>query len=441
MSDHPLTSRVLGPVLLPDDDGFADEVLAYNRAVVHRPDVVVGATSTDDVVEAVRWAATQNLPLTVQATGHGARRPVMSGVMVTTRRITGVTVDAATGIATIGAGSAWTDVVPVADAAGLTPVAGASTHVGVVGYLLGGGLGPLARSHGFSSDRIESLTVVTGTGEVVEASATVAPDLFWALRGGRSGLGVVTQVRLRLASVPELYAGSLMFDTAHIPAVLRGWLDWTARADDATTTSAAIIRFPALDMVPPPLRGRTLLSLRFARPGDAQSGAEAAAPLRELAPVMVDDLDVLPAAHAERIHGDRVAPAPSWTRGLMLATSDDDLATTLLEHAGPDRDLPFLAVELRHVAGATARDVAAGSAVAGRGSAFVLGVLAVDPTTFETVLPAAAESFFGALAPWASEEMNPNFAGRGEAHWSAEASERLGDVRRSYDPEGVFSLP
>ena len=80
---------------------------------------------------------------------------------------------------------------------------------------------------------------------------------------------MVTQVRLHLASVPELYAGSLMFDTEHIPAVLRGWLDWTRRADHVTTTSAAIVRFPALEMVPPPLRGRTLLSLRFARPGDA----------------------------------------------------------------------------------------------------------------------------------------------------------------------------
>lgn len=441
MFDHPLTARVLGPVLVPGDDGFADEVLAYNRAVVHRPDLVVGATSTQDVVEAVRWAAMQRLPLSVQATGHGARRPVTSGVMVTTSRITGVAVDAETAVATIGAGSAWTDVVTAADPEGLTPVGGASTHVGVVGYLLGGGLGPLARSHGFSSDRIESLTVVTGTSEVVEASATEAPDLFWALQGGWSGLGVVTQVRLHLASVPELYAGSLMFDTEDIPAVLRGWLDWTARADGVTTTSAAIVRFPALEMVPPPLRGRTLLSLRFARPGDAESGVEAAAPLRELAPVMVDDLDVLPAAQAERIHGDRVAPAPSWTRGLMLATSDDDLSTTLLEHAGPGQDFPFLAVELRHVAGATARDVRGGSAVAGRGAAFVLGVLGVDPTTFETELPAAAESFFAALAPWAADEMNPNFAGRGQARWNAATADRLGDVRHTYDPAGVFALP
>ena len=76
MPRHPLIDRVLGPVLVPEEDGFADEVLAHNRSVVHRPDLVVGATSTQDVVEAVRWAAMQGLPLTVLATGHGVHRPV-----------------------------------------------------------------------------------------------------------------------------------------------------------------------------------------------------------------------------------------------------------------------------------------------------------------------------------------------------------------------------
>ena len=206
---HPLAPLVTGPVLTPDEEGFADEVVPHNRAVVNSPDVVVGATSTQDVVAAVRWAAEQGVPLTVLATGHGATTPVTSGVLLTTRRLGGVDVDPDTRVATIGAGARWTDVVPVADAHGLTPVAGSSTHVGVVGYLLGGGIGPFARSHGYSSDRLESLTVVTGTGDVVEASADEHPDLFWALRGGKVGLGVVTQVRLRLVALPELYAGSL----------------------------------------------------------------------------------------------------------------------------------------------------------------------------------------------------------------------------------------
>ena len=321
---HPLASLVTGPVLTPDEEGFADEVAPHNRAVVNSPDVVVGATSTQDVVAAVRWAAEQRVPLTVLATGHGATTPVTSGVLLTTRRLGGVEVDPDTRVATIGAGAAWTDVVPVADAHGLTPVAGSSTNVGVVGYLLGGGIGPFARSHGYSSDRLESLTVVTGTGEVVEASADEHPDLFWALRGGKVGLGVVTQVRLRLVAIPELYAGTLFFDAEHIETALRGWLAWTATADAETTTSAAIIRFPDFEAVPPFLRGRTALTLRVARPGDEAAGEAATAPLRALAPTFLDTVGVLPVARVPR----RSTTTPSTRRPAGCAGSCSATRTT-----------------------------------------------------------------------------------------------------------------
>ena len=437
---HPLASRVSGPVLTADDQGFADEVAPHNRAVVNAPDVVVGATSTADVVAAVRYAAEQGVPLTVLATGHGARIPVRGGVLLTTSRLGGVTVDQATRTATIGAGAQWSDVVPVTDAFGLAPVAGSSTHVGVVGYLLGGGIGPFARSHGYSSDLVESFTVVTGTGDVVEASTDEHPDLFWALRGGKNGLGVVTQVRLRLVEMPELYAGALFFDTEHVEAALRGWLAWTATADGATTTSAAIVGFPPFEAVPPPLRGRTALVLRFARPGDAATGEQVAASLRALAPTLLDTVGVLPVAQSALIHNDPTTPGPSWVRGIMLTHADDDLATAWLDRVGPGATHPFVAAELRHVAGATEADVPGGSAVAGRGAAFTLGLVGVDPAQFDTVMPQVADDIARAVEPWTAAELNPNFAGAGTPLWAPAIAERLEQVRRRYDPAGVFTV-
>ena len=435
---HPLTSRVICPVLLPDDPGFADEVAAHNRAVVHSPDVAVGASSTQDVVETVRWAADQGVGVTVLATGHGARTPVTSGVLLTTHRLDGVTVDPTTRVATIGAGSRWTDVIPVSDAHGLAPIAGSSTGVGVVGYLLGGGLGPFARSHGFSADLLESLTVVTGTAEVVEASADEHPDLFWALRGGQHRLGVVTQLRLRLVAMPSLYAGSLFFDAEHIEAALRGWLAWTATADPGTTTSAAIIGFPPFDAVPPFLRGKTVLVLRFARPGDEASGEAVAAPLRALAPTLADTVGVLPVSRAAEIHNDPTEPGPSWVRGIMLTHADDDLATAWLGLVGPGTEHPFIAAELRHVAGRTSVDVPGGSAVAGRGVAFTLGLVGVDPTQFATTMPTAGDAVAEAVRPWTAAELNPNFAGAGTPVWEGATTARLTRVRQEYDPAGVF---
>lgn len=50
-------SEIHGPVLRPGDDAYVAEVTGFNLAAIHRPDIVVGARDTDDIVTAMRWAA------------------------------------------------------------------------------------------------------------------------------------------------------------------------------------------------------------------------------------------------------------------------------------------------------------------------------------------------------------------------------------------------
>jgi FAD/FMN-containing dehydrogenase len=428
--------------LSPDHPDFAATVVPHNRAVTHTPDRAVAVTSTDDAVAAVRLAREQGLPVQVQATGHGALAPVTSGLLVATAGLDSVRVF--DGHARLGAGVRWGAVVGPAAEQGLAPVAGSAPTVGAAGYLLGGGLGPLARSHGFSSDYLVGATVVTGRGDVVDAGDPAHADLLWALRGGKYGLGLVTELRLRLAVLSRLYAGSLFFDTGDIAAAFRGWLAWTADADPRVTTSAAVINFPPFDAVPPPLRGRRLLSVRFAFPGPAAEGEELAAPLRALAPVHLDALGDLPVTDIAKIHNDPTDPAPSWAHGALLDSADDDLATAWLEQAAT---APFVAVELRHIGAATRRDVDGGSAVGGRTASYTFSAVGVDPSGFAAAMPAAAQRFDEALGPWLSAENNVNFAGqpgtpqRRAACWSADVRKRLDEVRRAYDPDGVFATP
>ena len=68
-----LAARVDGPVLVPGDEGFDAEITPFNLALTHSPDVVVGATSTADVAEAVRFAASLGMPVNAFAAGHGTR--------------------------------------------------------------------------------------------------------------------------------------------------------------------------------------------------------------------------------------------------------------------------------------------------------------------------------------------------------------------------------
>ena len=442
-----LRSRIDGAVLTRDDDGFADEVAGFNTRIIHSPDVVVGADTPEDVAAAVQFARANGFGVAVHATGHGAASApaVSDGVMVSTKRLDSVSIDAESRTAVIGAGARWADVHEAAAPHGLTPIPGSSPGVGAVGYTLGGGLGPLSRSHGFTSDWARGFTVATGTGELVTASASENPDLFWALRGGKVGLGIVTEMRLELAPLPSVHAGSLYFDETHIETAFRAWIEWTATVPDDVTTSAAFVHYPPFEFVPEPLRGRHLLTLRFAFPGGAHEGERLAEGLRSAAPVLLDTIGELPTSQLGRIHNDPDQPGPSWDRGVLLTGVDQDFADALLDHIGAGVPTPFVATEVRHLGGRTRVDVAGGSAVGGRSSDFTLVFIGVDPALFEREMPDAADAVTADIRLWVSPETNVNFGGRMrsiehfESAWPAATRERLTGVRSRYDPDGLFA--
>jgi hypothetical protein len=441
-----LRDRILGPVLTPADPGFTEEASGFNLAISHTPDVVIGVTSARDVAEAVRFAAAEGMPVRVQATGHGAHYPISGGMLLMTRRLDDVTVDPQTGLASVGAGATWRMVQAAATAHGLTGIPGSSMTVGAVGYALGGGLGPLSRSHGFTSDYVRGFEVVTADGETVTANNAENAELFWALRGGKVGLGLVTRMQMELVRVDSLYAGSVVFADEHLEDALRGWIEWTHSAPDDVTTSVAILNLPDLEVVPPPLRGRRVLTLRFAYPGATADGERLAAPLRELAPAMMDAIGPLETRDIGRIHNDPDQPGPGWSRGMLLNALDQDFATRLLERVGAGTTAPIIVTELRHLGAATTTDVAGGSAVGGRASSYAFTLVGTpNPELFDAVLPAFADGVVSSIRPWISEETTVNFAGNVETMeelapaWPRAIHDRLQAARALYDPRGLFT--
>ncbi len=75
--------------------------------------------------------------------------------------------------------------------------AGSCYSVGLGGHITGGGYGLLSRQFGLTVDHLTAVDVVVTTGsqpELVTASATENPELFWALRGGGGGnFGIITR--------------------------------------------------------------------------------------------------------------------------------------------------------------------------------------------------------------------------------------------------------
>lgn len=68
----------------------------------------------------------------------------------------------------------------------------------MVGAALGGGIGPYQGVHGLLLDALKSVTIVTGSGEIVTASEQENSDLFWGLRGAGHNYGIVTSATFQV---------------------------------------------------------------------------------------------------------------------------------------------------------------------------------------------------------------------------------------------------
>lgn len=269
-------------VLRPGDAGYDEELAGFQTGFAQRPDVIYAATSADDVEAAVAYAAGAGLPVGVQATGHGLPGDSEGGVLISTRRMDEVVVDAAARTARVSAGTRWGQVVEAAAPHGLAPLNGSAPGVGAVSYTLGGGLGILAREFGYAADHVRSVDAVTADARRRTVCADTEPELFRGLLGGGANLGVVTGLEIALVPVARLYGGSLAYDGAKADAgaVLRAYADWARTVPDALTSSLSALAHPDIPALPPHLRGRYVISVRVAFTGSADEGERLVAPLR-----------------------------------------------------------------------------------------------------------------------------------------------------------------
>ena len=442
-----LRSRVHGPVYVAGEQGMAAEVACWNLAVEHRPAVVVGATCAADVAAAVGWAAGHDLAVAVQATGHGPVRGVTGALLVSTRRMQGVAIDPHRRVARVQAGVKWAKLLAAAAEYGLTAPVGSSSDVGVVGYTVGGGVGPLGRKHGFAADHVQALEIVTADGVLHRVCADEEPELFWAVRGSKSNLGIVTSLEIGLVPGDALYGGGVFFAADDAAAVLHAFREWAPTLPEEVTTSVAVLRLPPMEQLPEPLRGQTAVHLRFTATGLAPADAEALlAPMKAAGRVLLGFAGPLLPTELDSVHMDPVEPMPAWEKGMLLTELTAETVDALLAAAGPQVQVPLISVELRQLGGALARQPRVPNAVSGRDGAWSAMVIAPMVPELAQAAPLAGRAVLGALAPWAAAGCLVNFLGDVDgvadvvAAYPPAVAERLLEVKRRVDPTGVFSF-
>ena len=352
---HGLRDHVATPVALPGEPGY-ERCTPWNVAAPVTPAAVVLATSAEDVAGTVRFAAAHGYTVTVQATGHGAVGVGPDTILVQTSAKKHCAVDALNRTARVGAGARWQDVLDAATPHGLAPLCGSAPGVGVVGYLTGGGIGPLVRTVGLSSDHVRAFDVVTGEGTLLRATPEENADLFWGLRGGKATLGIVTKVDIDLLSISEFYGGAVYFDGADAAAVLHAWRGWCEGLPETVNTSIAVQQLPPLPGVPEPLAGRMTVAVRYTAVGDLVEAERLLAPMRAAATAVLDTVGVLPYAAIGAVHADPVDPMPINEDQALLSELPAEAVDALLALVGPGSGSPQVIVELRLLGGALARE-------------------------------------------------------------------------------------
>lgn len=437
-----MTPTTVGPVHHPGEAGYDTERLGYNRAVEHRPALVVAADGPGDVVAAVRHAAGRGLPVAVQATGHGPSVP-SDGLLISTRRMAGIRVDPVARTARVEAGVRSGALVRAAAAHGLAPLNGSAPDVGVVSYHLGGGVPVLGRCLGWAADRVRAVEIVTADGRLRLVTARREPELFWALRGtGRGVLGVVTAIEIELHPVSRLYGGGMHFPAAAAADVLRRYAAWTADAPEEMGSSVLLVRMPDVDGVPEPLRGRAISHVRFAFTGSAARGRELVHPFRTLGP-LTDTVCEMPYRDVGSIHGEPTTPVAFHARNSVLRTFDAAAAAELLHHAGPDALAPYL-VELRHLGGALSRPPAAPVAPGRRDGEFVVYAGGVAGPAEVDGLRAALARLHAGMARWGTGGACLSFLTGPASGAEVRSALRPGDLTRlaavkdAVDPHDLF---
>ncbi|MDZ8172596.1 FAD-binding oxidoreductase [Microbacterium xanthum] len=436
-----LRERLGERVRFPEDPDYVSAVMPWNLAFPQRPFAVVVAEGEADVVDVVRAAAEAGLRVAPQSTGHGAGAladsDLSTAILLSLRRLRGVALDPATRVARVCGGSTWSEVVRAGAAHGLTALHGSAGDVSVAGLALSGGLSFYARGEGLTVNSVRSVRVVCADGEVREASSEVNPDLFWALRGGSGGFGVVLSLDVEMFPVDEVFAGMLLWPAEAAATVAPAWAALTRAAPESVTTTLRIMHFPPLPDLPPFLAGRSVVVVDGVMREDPARAEVLLEDLRRLSPE-IDTFGMRSPAEVVDLHMDPPAPTPAVTAHRMLRSLPDDAVGRFVEVGATS---PLFILEARHVGGAASRRAVGGGAVSAlRGEYMVLAIAVVPEPGSRADAAEVVHGVADGFDAWREESSALTFIDGGvdPAAGFGDSIAALRDAKRRWDPHGLL---
>ncbi len=437
-----LRAGVTGTVITPIDPEYDPARQVVSFEFDRRPSAIVRCEGTPDVAFSVRFAREYGLDFVPRSGGHAVMGHSVqdNAIVIDFSAMKGITIDPIQRVASVQPGATSEDLAGPAGAYGLSLSTGDTGSVGIGGLTVGGGIGWMVRKYGLTIDNLLGATVVTADGEILRASEDEHPDLFWALRGGGSNFGIVTEFTFRLAPSGNIFGGVLVLPATR--EVLRGYVDYTPKASNDLSTIAFMMAAPPAPFIPEQYIGQPVVLLGATWTGAEKDLDAALAPLRSLATPIADTIGPIPypamfayTAEATKRHG---AALHSMFTDHLTDTQFDSMVAAMQSSTSP-----FNQIQLRGLGGAMAQVPSDATAFAHRDADLMVSVIGIwmDPEDDGVAHRQWAEQAWAPLAP-AARGVYVNFLQEDITERTPEAyrgvMQKLAEVKAKYDPENVF---
>ncbi|MGJ3237066.1 MAG: FAD-binding oxidoreductase [Anaerolineae bacterium] len=439
-----------GQLIRPEDDSYDEARSIWNAMIDKYPALIAQCQGTADVINAVRFARDNNLLLAIRGGGHNVAGNAVcdNGLVIDLSQMKGIHVNPSERTVRVQPGVTWGELDHESQMFGLATPGGIVSETGIAGLTLGGGFGWLSRKYGFSSDNLRSVDVVTAQGDLITASDSENPDLFWGIRGGGGNFGIVTSFEYNLHPVgPDVLAGVIIYRLEDAKDVLHFYRDFTADAPQELGSMAVFRTAPPAPFIPDALHGKPVLAIVVCYTGDLDKGKKIIQPLKDFGNPIADAIKLKTYAEQNAmLDAGQPEGLQYYWKSEYLHDISDDAIETLISY-GAEITSPNTRVALFQLGGAIQNTDEMAMAVSHRDAEYVLAINTgwQNPTDNKREIQ-WTQDFWMAMQPFSSGGVYVNFLSQDDgqnrvrAAYGDEKYDKLVQLKDKFDSENLFRM-
>lgn len=408
---------------------------------VGSPHLVLRVETEDEVSAALAYAALvrrdtgERVPFSVRSGGHGIAGTSTndSGIILDLSLLNEIEIlDPETGLFRAQSGARWGDVANRLAPHDRALTTGNFGDTGVGGLATAGGVGYFTRSQGLTLEHISRVRLATADGVIRWVDADHEPDLFWAVRGGATQVGIALDLEFDAPKLNSTVGNAsivyqeVQYLTDDLGAFTAAWGDWIREAPRETESFLMLHNAG---------QGRTVIQARTVWSGDDEA---AAAPVLDgalkLGQVLAQSATVVPYIS--------IVPTP---RQPHLGQQRIQMRDVLVDHANAElgaavaealADSATAVAELRALGGAMSDVPALATAWAGRHQEVMAGIWTnpVGEPGVDRAFAPLQRLGTGLYGAYSSDTR----ASAAELAWPGETGVRLREIAARVDPDALF---